>query len=140
MFSKSCQYAIRAVLYLATEAGNQKKGVKEISDALEIPGPFLAKIMQQLSKQHLISSTKGPSGGFYLNEENLQSPMIKVVRSIDGEDFFSSCVLGLPYCSSTHPCPLHEKASEYRNGLLQLLAGQSIRSLAERIKVEDIRI
>ena len=74
MFSKSCKYGIRAVLYLAVHSSLQKRlGVTEIASELEIPKHFLAKILQQLAKENLISSTKGPSGGFFLSKKNRES-------------------------------------------------------------------
>ena len=71
MFSKSCKYGIRAVLYLAVHSTNEKRlGVTEIASELDVPKHFLAKILQQLAKENLISSTKGPTGGFFLNAKN----------------------------------------------------------------------
>ncbi len=135
MFSKSCKYAIRAVLYLAVHSMEEKKfGVKEIAEALDIPKPFLAKLLQQLSRQGLIASSKGPSGGFYLNDENKEAPLRQVIEAIDGPEIFSSCILGLPVCSSDNPCPLHSKAITYREGLLKLVDDQSIQDLAKRIQ------
>ena len=75
MFSQACKYAIRAVLYLAVHASEGKKvGVKDIAAALDVPKYFLAKILQQLSRNNLISSTKGPSGGFFLSEKTAKRP------------------------------------------------------------------
>lgn len=135
MFSKSCKYAIRAVLYLAVHSNMEKKfGVKEVAEALEVPGPFLAKLLQQLSRQGLIASTKGPGGGFYLNEENRLRPLREVVEAIDGRDVFHSCILGLPVCGPENPCPLHSKAITYREEVFHLLDGQSIHDMAKRIQ------
>lgn len=139
MFSKSCKYAIRAVIYLATHSGESHKiGVKEVAEALDVPGPFLAKILQQLSKHSLISSTKGPSGGFYLSERDKSASMRKVVESIDGPDVFTSCILGLPVCSSAHPCPLHDQAMVYREGLIDMLTRQTIQDLAAKVSDEEV--
>jgi len=141
MFSKSCKYAMRAVLFLALSSSPDKKlGVKEIADELNVPKHFLAKILQQLSRNLLISSTKGPSGGFYLSEENRQASLRKVVETIDGPDVFSSCIFGLPVCSSENPCPLHFKAVIYREGLLELIDGKSIAEMAQRIKDKKLTI
>lgn len=141
MFSKSCKYAIRAVLYLAVHSNEEKKlGVKEIAEELDVPKHFLAKLLQQLSRHGLISSTKGPSGGFYMSEEDLHKPLRLVVESIDGPDVFSSCILGLPVCSSENPCPLHTTAYAYRQGLLELLGKQDIEKLAEQVKAEELKI
>ena len=141
MFSKSCKYAIRAVLYLALHSSEQHKlGVKEIAEALEVPGPFLAKLLQQLSRHHLVSSTKGPNGGFFLNKANRQASLKGVVESIDGPDIFTSCILGLQVCSSENPCPLHSRAIIYREGLLELIADQTIEEVAERVGRQELKI
>ena len=63
MLSNACKYAIRSVLYLAIKTDESNKvGVKKIADDLESPQPFLAKLLQQLNKGNLVSSTKGPNG------------------------------------------------------------------------------
>ncbi|MDX1940415.1 MAG: Rrf2 family transcriptional regulator [Saprospiraceae bacterium] len=135
MFSKSCKYAIRAVLYLAVHSSEEKKfGAKEIAESLDIPKPFLAKLLQQLSRQGLVSSAKGPSGGFFLNDEGKAIPLRQIIEAIDGPEIFSSCILGLPVCSSENPCPMHTKAIAYREGLLKLVEDQAICDLAKRIQ------
>lgn len=138
MFSQACKYAIRAVLYLAVHASEGKKvGVKDIAAALDVPKYFLAKILQQLSRNNLISSAKGPSGGFYLSEKNLEASLKEVVECIDGSDVFNACILGLPVCSSKNPCPLHVQAFAYREGLHYQLKHQAIGDLAKRIEKEE---
>ncbi|RMG78491.1 MAG: Rrf2 family transcriptional regulator [Bacteroidetes bacterium] len=141
MFSKSCQYAIRAVLFLAAYASEEKKmGTKEIAEAIGVPKHFLGKILQQLSRHNLVASTKGPHGGFYLTKEILQSHLIKVVECIDGEDNLKSCILGLPVCSSENPCPLHVQAFAYREGVLYQLKHQTIQDLANRVGREGLNL
>ncbi len=131
MFSKSCEYAIRAVLYLAAHTGAKKNSVKEIAEALGVPKYFLAKLLQQLAKHHLVASSKGAGGGFYLNPEDQEVSLADVIRCIDGDDLFSSCVLGLPVCSSTNPCPLHHHVLEFRENIEQM---KSIPALARELE------
>ncbi len=127
MFSKSCQYAIRAVVFMATnEEDGKNLGVKEIAATLNVPQQFLAKILQQLAKQKLISSIKGPNGGFYLNPENKETSILKIIECIDGPLTLNSCVLGLNKCSSKSPCPLHFSFFEYREEMRKTLADTSI--------------
>ncbi|PSR13813.1 MAG: transcriptional regulator [Bacteroidetes bacterium] len=134
MFSKTCKYGLRAVLYLASQAQEDHKlGVKQVAAALEVPQPFLAKLLQQLARVQIISSAKGPNGGFYLSDKNLVANLRQVVECLDGPDVFSSCILGLPSCSSANPCPLHQQAVAYRNSLLDVMERQTIREVAQRI-------
>lgn len=134
MFSKTCRYGIRAVLYLASLEIHLKKGAYEIAEALDVPAPFLAKILQQLSKSGYISSTKGPGGGFYLNEANRASNLEGIINCIDGPELMHGCVLGLPSCSNIRHCPLHIQANAYRQGLRYQLEHQSIQDLAKEMK------
>jgi len=141
MFSKACKYGIRAVLYLAAHAEESRKiGVDEIAEQLEVPRHFLAKTLQQLTKADLISSVKGPNGGFYLTEKNLNGNLLEVVRTIDGGEIFQSCILGLPECSSANPCPLHNHAFVYREGLVHQFKYLSIRDIAERVQLKAIKL
>ena len=128
MFSRSCQYALRSVIYLARHTGTDKNtGVKEISDTLMIPHQFLAKILQQLSKQNLLSSIKGPNGGFFLSEANLDVTLLQIVECIDGPSLFTSCIMGLPNCSTERPCPLHNHVYDWREGFGDMLSHRKIK-------------
>ncbi|OIQ40214.1 MAG: transcriptional regulator [Bacteroidetes bacterium MedPE-SWsnd-G1] len=108
MLSNACKYAIRSVLYLAIHSNELKKiGVKAITEELETPQPFLAKLLQQLSRDNLVSSTKGPNGGFFLSDIDKQNTIWNVIESIDGTDKFDNCFLGLKKCNGENPCPVH---------------------------------
>lgn len=122
IFSKTCEYGLRAVLFIAqaTETGT-KVGVKEIAKNINSPVAFLAKILQSLSKKGLIKSVKGPNGGFYIPEEASEMSLATVVLAIDGDNLFSSCAMGLRACSSKAPCPLHNEFSGIRNKITQML-------------------
>jgi Rrf2 family transcriptional regulator, iron-sulfur cluster assembly transcription factor len=141
MFSKSCKYAIRAVLYLAVHARpDHKIGIKPIAEALEVPMHFLGKILQQLAKHQIVSSTKGPGGGFFLTADNLANHIDKIITAIDGREVFTACVLGLPTCSPANPCPLHVQVFAYREGLRGQLHALTVAELAARIQRDHIRL
>jgi len=127
IFSKSTEYAIRAMVYLAINSKNgQRFGVKKIAGDLNFPEHFLGKILQNLAKKHLIFSVKGPKGGFYLGEGQSKTSLLKLVDAIDGLDFFSSCGLGLHECDDQKPCPIHKEYQIYRGNLYKLLSEKTI--------------
>ena len=96
MLSNTSKYAIRAVIYLSINAGEERKiGIKQISKDLNIPTPFLGKILQILAKHKLLSSTKGPHGGFGLGKKADEIKLIDVVNIIDGQDIFKKCLIRL---------------------------------------------
>ena len=131
MFSKTCEYGIRAAIFIAEESrkGN-KTGIKEIAGQIDSPEAFTGKILQTLVKRRIISSTKGPSGGFYIPEESLsQIKLVEIVSSIDGDGVFKNCALGLDGCSESSPCPLHHEFKRIRDELEEMLRSVSIGDL-----------
>lgn len=69
MFSKTFGYALRAITHIAVHGvDGHKIGLQELAAELAIPHHFLGKIMQDLVRHGIIDSAKGPSGGFFSNE------------------------------------------------------------------------
>ena len=127
LFSKTCEYAMRAVFYIAkrSEEGH-RCGIKEIAEHIDSPEHFLAKILQKLSKEGLIQSAKGPTGGFYLDAASLNRPLSDIVSTFEGEGIFTGCGMGLSYCSEESPCPLHNEFKEVRNKMTRMLVGTTL--------------
>lgn len=135
MFSKTCEYGLRACVFIATgsEKGN-KVGIQEIAKEIDSPVYFTGKILQQLVKARIVRSVKGPNGGFFLDPEAKPVPVLRVLEVLGCDNFFYSCALGLKSCSDKHPCPMHDAFKPYREGLKQLLAGTTIQELGRQIK------
>lgn len=124
MLSNTCKYAVRALIYLGKySADGTKIGIKKISADLAIPTPFLGKILQNLVKQNVLVSTKGPNGGFGIGQRTVDISLYDIVRIVDGEDFFKNCLIGHQPCSTHHdsekPCPIHSRFSPIRAQLIQ---------------------
>ena len=137
MLSNSCRYGIRAILYLAKHRKeNDNIGLKQISSDLELPMPFLAKILQQLAKHRLLRSTKGPNGGFSILKDPERITLYDIVEIIDGKGIFTSCIIHDDTCAgvkkSKKPCPVHEDYSKVRTGLINLFRTRTIAELVER--------
>ncbi|HRG51751.1 MAG TPA: Rrf2 family transcriptional regulator [Bacteroidia bacterium] len=110
MVSKTCEYAIRAMLFIAQKSkSNTKVGVKHIAKAIDSPEPFIAKILQELSRKGLLLSAKGPTGGFFLDNSLLKQSLADIVSAVDGDRLFTGCGLGLKSCSEKKPCPIHDE-------------------------------
>ncbi|MCB0668965.1 MAG: Rrf2 family transcriptional regulator [Saprospiraceae bacterium] len=140
MFSKSCEYAIRAVLFLASFPVGELFGVEQLAEKLQVPRHFLAKILQQLSRNRLISSSKGRNGGFFLSEANRKETLIAVIECIEGPAVFTNCVLGLEKCSNANPCPYHHVVAPLRDEFHSLLKNETIEDSARRIKEQNLKL
>ena len=137
MLSNSCRYGIRAVMYLAKQpAGNGKTGIKQISKDLNLPTPFLAKILQQLAKQKILDSLKGPHGGFSLMKDPKKITLLEIVRTIDGDGIFTNCIIHNDTCSNVNKhkdtCALHDGYSQVRSELIELFRSRTINDLVQK--------
>ncbi|MCJ7449969.1 MAG: Rrf2 family transcriptional regulator [Bacteroidales bacterium] len=145
MLSNSCRYGIRAIIYLASLPQTKgKTGIKQIAKDLELPTPFLAKILQQLAKQKILNSTKGPHGGFSLLKDSKNITLLDIVKTIDGEEIFTNCIIHNETCSSVDrskkSCPVHDDFSRVRTDLIKLFRNKTIYDLVRTAKSEEIFI
>ncbi len=130
IMSQACKYGLRAMVHLAQHSGDPLLS-RDIAKELNIPEHFLAKILQDLSKNKLLQSFKGRGGGFKLARTAEEIKLLEVVEAIDGPQFGQGCLLGLPECSDEAPCPLHYQWGEIKNSILQMLTKTSIKHVLE---------
>jgi len=134
MLSNASKYAIRSVLFLAENSSNKKKfGAKKIAEELEIPLHFIAKLLQKLAKANVISSSKGPHGGFFTSKEDLQNNVCTILDEIETGNVFEPCFMGLPQCGDDNPCPVHHIVAPFKEAILKKFKHQSIAEFAIEI-------
>lgn len=134
MFSKTCEYAIRAILFVAHRSqGDEKVSIREIAKGIDSPEHFIAKILQNLTRKKLLLSLKGPHGGFYLDAKGRKTSLADIIKAVDGERLFSDCGMGLKQCSETRPCPIHDDYKQIRKQLLQMLENAKVGTFSEEL-------
>ncbi|HKL90859.1 MAG: RrF2 family transcriptional regulator [Flagellimonas sp.] len=139
MFSNSSKYAIKGVLYLALNSDKDHKiMVRDIFEVVHVPEAYLAKLLQELSRHGIVSSTRGPKGGFYLSNENRKRTLMDIVKVIDGEKRVNSCVMGIRNCDMNNPCVLHKLVGSNKSKFIKVLEKTTILDLVEgRQNIED---
>jgi len=130
LFSRHCEYALQAVLFLAKKGEGETTSIRELTDALHTPYFFMAKILQDLSHKELLISHKGPSGGFSLGRPADEIALFDIIEAIDGRGLIEECVLGFPSCSPDHPCAMHDQWSKSRDAIHQVLTNKTIAQMA----------
>lgn len=133
IFSRQCEYALQAVLYLALKPEGVASPLKEMTDKLKIPHHFLGKILQSLTYKRLLISQKGPRGGFALRLPAREITLLQIVEAIDGTGFMENCVLGFPKCGGKNPCSVHEEWKTLRDGIYEMLVSRNVAQLAHEI-------
>lgn len=135
MFSKTCEYAIRAMLFIAQKSREgQKVGIREIAKNIASPEHFIAKILQDLCRRGLVQSSKGPNGGFYLEAKDYKCSIAEIVIAVDGDRIFTGCGLGLRECSAAKPCPIHHEFKKIREILAKTLSKARIDNFAQTLQ------
>lgn len=136
MFSKACEYGIRATLCIAEQSkAGVRISLKDIAKTIDSPEAFTAKILQQLVRSNIVTSVKGPAGGFEISKAQLaNTKLCHVVSAIDGDSIYNGCGLGLNECNEQKPCPVHHKFKMVRDGLKNMLETTGIEELATDLK------
>lgn len=130
MLSLTCKTAIKAVIFLAAKFDSgEKSGIPAIAAEISASPHTVGKLLQTLVKSNIISSTKGPTGGFFLTARQLKMPVIAIVEAIDGKAVFTACGLGLSACSARHPCPIHHQFAPVRDGFEKICKTNRVQDL-----------
>lgn len=136
MLSISTKYAIKAVLFLALNSDDNKKVmVKDISEPINVPQAYIAKLLQELSRQNIISSSRGPKGGFYLSKKDKEHTVMDIINALDTEKRISACQLSLKKCDTEKPCPLHKILFPSISNIIKNLHSITIIDLAKEVKL-----
>lgn len=135
MVSKTCEYAIRAMIFIAQKSKKESiTGINEIAEKIGSPKYFIAKVLQDLVRKELLQSLKGPTGGFYIEKEQLDCSLADIVKAVDGNKLFAGCGLGLKACSEAEPCPIHNKFIIVRKDIYKMLQEAKIGEVSKNLE------
>lgn len=135
MFTKACEYAIKAVIVIAIESQKGKRvSLNEIAGKIDSPAAFTAKILQQLTRSKVIDSVTGPQGGFEIEKRKIaKTKLSDIVSIIDGDAIYAGCGLGFKQCNEKKPCPVHFKFKTIRDELRDMLETTTLLDLSNDI-------
>lgn len=134
IFSRQCEYALQAVLHLASKPRDSRTSIRELAARLDIPYHYLAKILQSLVTKGFLVSQRGPAGGFALSAPPEEINLLSIVKAVDGIEFAHKCVLGLPDCNTGNPCALHQQWGEIRSAVQRMLVSKNVAKLSRETK------
>lgn len=133
LFSTATGYALRALAALPEDGSYSL--AKDLSSKLNLPGPYLAKILQGLVQGDILESVRGPKGGFRLTRPSHRITVGEVVSALEGPDAMEGCIMGFPTCGGDHPCPLHDAWGAVKTQVTSSMTEATIRDL----QLMDIR-
>lgn len=140
LISRTSQYAIQALIYIALKEVGTPILSREVAEQLGVPSAYLAKIMQMLCKGGILTSFRGRLGGFTLRQKPQQIDLMRVMLITEGMDFTKDCVLGLKVCSDETACPMHEKWKPIKLEIFNMLKDHNLATLADAVRVGKYRL
>ncbi len=132
IYTKTGEYAIRAILFLARQPKESLIMSAEIAKSEEIPSHYLAKILQRMAKYGYVDSFKGRGGGFRITDLANKSSILEIIERVEGPVLNLKCVTGLKECSDENPCPLHEEWAELRDRIYNLISSKTVKEVADK--------
>ena len=133
ILSRTSQYAIQALIYMATQPSGVAVLNRTIAEKLGVSPTYLAKILQNLCKFNLLYSFRGNQGGFCLREKGEKINLLQIVLVTEGSGIKEECVLGFKVCSDKKPCLMHTQWSPIRKEIVKVLESQSLEFLAAEV-------
>ncbi len=110
MISKTSEYALRAMVYMAENPASSSP-LQVIATATQVPPGYLSKVLQQLVRAGLLTSQRGLGGGFSLARPALELSVYDVVQAVDPVSRILECPLHLPE-HKEELCPLHRRLDD----------------------------
>ncbi len=134
LYSKTCEHAIRALAYLASRPAGDLCLVDEIAEAEDLPRPFTSKILRDLVRAGLLTSSRGPGGGYALARDPEDVSLLEIQQIIDGVGILDRCAVGLAACNEFAPCPLHDEFEPLREEIRTYLSGTTVEQMSKALK------
>lgn len=125
---------MRALIWAAIHRIGVRFQAAEVCREVGIPESYTRKVFQALTQGGFLDAARGPGGGYALAKLPEETAVLDVIKAVDGEDTFEHCIMGLPCCGDKHPCPLHHMWADSKTSMLEMLAGQTLREVADTVR------
>lgn len=134
MFNKETEYALRSLIFIQVKnMKGRRPGIIEIAGEIDAPQFFIAKILQRLVKIGILKSQKGKGGGFYFDPDKPDVQLKEIIIASEGDKIYNGCGLGLRHCDENNPCPIHSQYVQIKELINQMITGETIQSIAQKI-------
>lgn len=128
--SRRADYGVRVILDLATRSDNDRASTQEIAARQNIPTPFLAKIISQLSLAGLVTTYRGSGGGVSLSRPSAEISLLNVIVALEGPIHLNRCLIEPDHCPRNDHCPVHDIWAQAQTDLTALLDSTTFDTLA----------
>lgn len=139
LYSKGCEYAIRALAEISGAESNANFRAKDICRNAGIPEPYARKTFQALVQNGFLKAVPGPGGGYSLARNPKNTTVMDVVDAVEGKGNYSQCMMGLAVCNDQKPCSLHFVWLKLKGQMIDALRSRTLSELSESLKAASKR-
>ena len=125
------EYAVRAVVFLASQPEGKVSLINEIAEVQEVPKSYLSKIMQHLTRAGLVKSRRGARGGFTLARPADSITLREAIEAVEGPIFLNVCLIRKGECHRDDFCPVHPVWKEAQKKLMEVLDSKTLADLVK---------
>ena len=124
--SRPAEYALRAMTYIVRLEPKKRILTRDLAVAINVPAPYLSKIMRRLTADGILDAKKGHHGGFILAKPPSEVRFIDILRAVDFEPTVDHCLFGLGSSNTQNPCPLPSEWSILKGQIEQWARSHSL--------------
>jgi FeS assembly SUF system regulator len=128
--SKKSDYALIAVKHIATH-GTGSHSASDIADIYGISAPLLAKVLQRLAKNGIVTARHGSAGGYQLARHPKDISALEVINAVDGPMMITSCITSHGACGQSTTCTVREPLRKVNDSILNVLRTVTISQMSE---------
>jgi Rrf2 family protein len=128
--SRKSDYAIRGMVYLASQPLDKISLLGDIAIEMEIPQTFLSKIFQQFNKFGLVKSYRGAGGGFQLGRPAGEITLLEIVEAVEGKIVPNRCIMAEGICGRDVTCTVHPVWKNIQKSMRDILSRVTLKHLA----------
>ena len=129
--SKKADYGLIAVRHLACCAPRESCSASDIAAIFSISIPLLAKVLQRLARQGLVTSRHGSGGGYQLARDPKEITAFEVIDAIDGPMQITSCLTSHGECDQSSKCTVREPLRRVNESIMQVLRNVTISQMSD---------
>ena len=134
IYSKGCEYALRALTKLPPNDLETTFLAKDICRKAGVPEASTRKAFQRLVHEGVLKAVPGPGGGYRLARAPKDITLLSIVTAIEGKDAFKKCIMGFARCNDTNPCPVHRSWKKVRAGMMDEMDKKNLVQLIRAVK------
>ncbi|HKM80448.1 MAG TPA: SUF system Fe-S cluster assembly regulator [Candidatus Acidoferrum sp.] len=129
--SKKADYGLIAMKHLAKHREQHACSASEIAEEYGISATLMAKVLQKLARQSLVTAKHGSTGGYQLAKAPERVSALEVITAIDGPVLITSCVTTHGNCDATERCSIKEPLRRVNESILNVLSTVTVAQLTE---------